>query len=75
MAGESILPDGVSTETWSQRVERRFKHIAETRPLDPIFSEDQNRSLMIDNAQFQADKEMLNEIHLMLRLILPRTGW
>lgn len=64
---------GVRSETWRERVARRFDEIAETRPLKDQFTEEQNRQLMVSDAQFQADKEMLDEIHLMLRMLCERT--
>lgn len=63
------LPEGVSEETWSERVHRRFVALSATRPPDARFSAGQNRTLTREDAKYQADKEMLNEIHLMLRYL------
>lgn len=62
----------VRDETWDERVSRRFSAIAEMAQLNPRFSEETNRLMMLQEAQFQADKEMLDEIHLMLRDMSPR---
>lgn len=63
---------GVRDETWVQRVQRIFAGIAEKRALDPNYSEEQNRTLMIADAQCEADKEMLDEVHMMLRFLVRR---
>lgn len=62
----------VHDETYRQRVQRIFADIAEKRPLDPKYNEEQNRTLMIVDAQEAAEKEMLDEIHLMLRFLVRR---
>ena len=64
--------DGVRDETYPQRVRRIFAEIAEKRPLDPKYSEERNRTLMIVDAQDAADKETMDEIHLMLRFLVRR---
>lgn len=68
----SVRLASVLNETWRERVDRRFQAIAAARPLDPKYSEEQNRQLMVCDAQHQADKEMLDEIHLMLRVLISR---
>jgi hypothetical protein len=70
---EATALDGIIiTETWQARVTRRFGALLDERPFNPKFSDEQNRTLILSDAQFQADKEMLNEIHLMLRMLLRR---
>jgi hypothetical protein len=63
----------ITDETWGQRVQRVFADLANKRELDPKYTEEQNRQLMLADAQYRADKEMFDDIHYMLRQLLKGT--
>jgi hypothetical protein len=67
-----VLIEGVSAETWVERVGRLLREPEEQEggSLSPELKE----RMAISDAQFRADKEMLDEIHLMLRHICERMG-
>lgn len=72
MADKPSLPEGIRAETWVQRAERIMREAGPNAGADPRYSEQQNRNLRIINAQELASREMKDEIHLMLRILLLR---
>lgn len=71
MADDLVQIPGVRDETWKQRVNRLFGEGINC-PFDPKYTDEQNRQLVIIDAQELAVREMNDEIHLMLRMLLRR---
>jgi len=65
-----VLIEGVSAEAWIDRVRRLYFAPRGSGPL----SAESERALAIGEAQDRANREMLDEIHLMLRHLCARIG-
>jgi hypothetical protein len=68
------VPPVINPQTWRERVQAEFN--AGDGPNLPSgkFPEGRERMMLLSDAQFHADKAMLDEIHTMLRYLCERAA-